>query len=237
MGLDVYVGSLTRYYARAWETVIQRMARETGMALQMIRQNEPADAVTDPAAILEAVLAWRQGLANALAAHVPEGLSWDEGVDVPYATDKPAWDCYEGLVLWAAHDVCATPRLPAVVPSGQALEHPLVKAAREAPDADRYKQLLFGAEWWLPITRDMVFGAPSVAGTEVAMGSAPALHAQLGELNRRTWRASRAQVSKWRRDGAEHGAPLETSARMGFAVLYELASEAVGRRLPMLLDY
>lgn len=237
MGLDVYVGSLTRYYARAWETVIQRMARESGMPLRTIRQNEPAGAVTDPGAILEAVIAWRQGLAAGLAAHVPEGLSWDEGVDVPYATDKPAWDCFEGLVLWAAHDLCAAPRLPHVVPPSQALEHALVKAAREAPQADRYKQLLFGAEWWLPIATDMVFGAPSVAGPEVAMGSAPALRAQLEELNRRTWRASPAQISRWRRDGAESGAPLETSARMGFAVLYELSGEAVRLKLPMLLDY
>jgi hypothetical protein len=57
MGLDVYVGSLTRYYARDWETVIQKHARETGMPLEIVRANEPEDIVTDQETIRAAVIA------------------------------------------------------------------------------------------------------------------------------------------------------------------------------------
>jgi hypothetical protein len=39
MGLDIYVGSLTRYYARDWETVVQKHARESGIKLTVVRPN------------------------------------------------------------------------------------------------------------------------------------------------------------------------------------------------------
>src|SRR6266436_6378887 len=51
MGLDIYVGSLTRYYAGDWETVVQRHARETGVSVRVVRSNESEDAVTDPQVI------------------------------------------------------------------------------------------------------------------------------------------------------------------------------------------
>jgi hypothetical protein len=35
MGLDVYVGSLTRYYAGDWELIAQQAAREIGVPLQI----------------------------------------------------------------------------------------------------------------------------------------------------------------------------------------------------------
>ena len=45
------------------------------------------------------------------------------------------------------------------------------------------------------------------------------------------------QIAEWRVHGAEYGAPLEKSAQLGFAVLYELCRLAVQHRLPMKLDY
>ncbi len=37
MGLDVYVGPLSRYYGGDWETVIQQAAREGGFEVEVIR--------------------------------------------------------------------------------------------------------------------------------------------------------------------------------------------------------
>jgi len=52
MGLDVYVGSLTRYYTANWETVVQRTAGEQGIKCQTIRTNpEPPDKITDPVVV------------------------------------------------------------------------------------------------------------------------------------------------------------------------------------------
>jgi hypothetical protein len=71
----------------------------------------------------------------------------------------------------------------------------------------------------------------------VVVGSSAQLLAELRELNSRTWRAEDQLISQWRSDGAEFGAPLEESARFGFAVFYELAARSVAARLPMKLDY
>jgi hypothetical protein len=66
MGLDVYVGSLTRYYRRDWETFIQQAGRETGMTVQMVYLNEPDtdDEILSEEETRAAILEWRSSLAD-----------------------------------------------------------------------------------------------------------------------------------------------------------------------------
>ena len=80
MGLDIYVGSLTRYYRGDWETVVARTAREQGIGFKVIRTNpEPPEKITDPHVIRDAVDTWRLSLEAGLRQHLPCGLAWDEG--------------------------------------------------------------------------------------------------------------------------------------------------------------
>ena len=75
MGLDVYVGSLTRYYAGDWETIVQQTAREQGFSAEIVRASEPPeDAITDPDTIRELVEAWQRLLE----------LDWNESPEAPY---------------------------------------------------------------------------------------------------------------------------------------------------------
>ena len=101
MGLDVYAGTLTRYYAGAWETVVQKYAREEGVAVEILRAHDPPDAISDLTEIERIVVAWRDGLNRALASHLSEPLDWAEGIGATYFSDKPAWDGYSALMLWA----------------------------------------------------------------------------------------------------------------------------------------
>src|SRR5262245_46408271 len=114
MGLDVYVGSLTRYYSRQWETVVQKMARETGMQLTVVRQDDAPPPT--PSEIAQVAVSWRDGLSRALAPHGVSPLTWEESLDCPYFTDKPAWDCYSALMVWASHHEHPNSPLPAVAP-------------------------------------------------------------------------------------------------------------------------
>ena len=44
MGLDIYAGTLTRYYSHNWKTVVQQWAEENGYAFNRITPDgEPAD--------------------------------------------------------------------------------------------------------------------------------------------------------------------------------------------------
>jgi hypothetical protein len=37
--LDVYVGSLTRYHAHDWETIVQQAAKREGIEVQVMRHH------------------------------------------------------------------------------------------------------------------------------------------------------------------------------------------------------
>ena len=74
-----------------------------GLPLTVIRNHDPEGAIRDPDQIRPSVLAWRQGLSQALQERLAELLDWNENQQATYFTDKPAWDCYADLMLWAAY--------------------------------------------------------------------------------------------------------------------------------------
>jgi hypothetical protein len=236
MGLDIYVGSLTRYYARDWETVVQQYGRESGMPVDVVRPNEPEDAVADPNEIRADVLAWRESLSKGLGGNLSGPLDWDESPESPYFTDKPAWDCYSSLLLWAAYS-----EHPDLVRPVDCIED-WTKDEAYGRSADRefrtrYPALLRNTEIWLPSDFRFTFPAADVSGNTITFGSAVSLRDELIELNARTWRADNSTLAAWRKAGAEHLAPLEAGARFAFAVFIDLASAAVEHKLVMKLDY
>src|SRR6266498_1325408 len=101
MGLDVYVGPLTRYTCGDWLTVVQQAMLAAGHEVQIVRTElDPADAINDPTVVSQVVRTWQKGLLDALGGTDP----WADGLDLTYWTDKPDWDGYGGLVLLAAYD-------------------------------------------------------------------------------------------------------------------------------------
>jgi len=95
---------MTRYLSGDWELVAQRAARELGLELTVIREHTAEGAIRNPEQIQPVVLAWREGLSQALRESLKEPLDWNEDYRAPYFTDKPTWDCYGDLMLWAAYD-------------------------------------------------------------------------------------------------------------------------------------
>lgn len=244
MGLDVYVGSLTRYFSRDWKTILQQWAESgKGPPVEVVRQNE-ADAVTDPEQLRPAVVAWRESLNRGLAPHLRSPLDWDEHGQTPYFTDKPAWSCWGALVLWAAyseHPDLLPPRAnPLSLPdrsTGDWHRDPAYRRSTTDGFATRYGQLIDDVEVWLPAEFSFTFEARWITGKTIRFGSCHLLVAQLEALNASTWKVTAAKSEQWKREGAEFDAPLETSARFAFAVTRWLADRAVEHRLPMLLDY
>src|SRR5688572_18597938 len=110
MGLDVYVGTLTRYYTGDWETLIQRAGRAAGLRVVVQRPEAPRGGwlsrLVDllrprgPAAARRDVDRWRRDLGRKIAAP----LDWSEEPEQEYFTDKPGWEGYGALLLWAAYD-------------------------------------------------------------------------------------------------------------------------------------
>ena len=70
MGLDIYAGTLTRYYSHNWKTVVQQWAEENGYTFNRITPDgEPADNEEEmsPAEVQAAVENWRDQILSAIS--------------------------------------------------------------------------------------------------------------------------------------------------------------------------
>jgi hypothetical protein len=238
VGLDVYVGSLTRYHARDWLTVVQQAGQERNIPVEIVGPPPPDDAITDPEEIKKLVDAWRRGMAAATAKVVKTPWEWDESPSAPYFTDKPGWYGYNGVQMLAACNEVRL-RLPKELPEDLQRDNAWV----DASGTKRYAHLYHPAVW-LPMDFDHIFQGPMSNGHEVAFGSSPRLVAQLRDLNQRTLKASSDDLARWRRADVVDGFPddvadwtLELAAKFGLAIFLGLAEKSVEARLPMLLDW
>ncbi|HTD64035.1 MAG TPA: hypothetical protein VK732_04770 [Verrucomicrobiae bacterium] len=234
VGLDVYVGTMTRYLSGDWKTIVQQAGESMGTPVVMIRKNEAADAIRDPLQIRPAVIVWRGQLAKGLGIKLATPFDWGEEDTRPYFTDKPDWDGYLALLLLASYEEKGKARP----------EHLRDDAAKDRVLADardkslRYRQILLPA-MWLPAPFDFVFTGEHLTGQRVTYGSAPNLLAALTELNERTFMGSPEDLGRWRFEGptSEKPRPFERTARFALAVFLQLAEKAVSERLPIILDY
>jgi hypothetical protein len=245
MGLDVYVGSLTRYYSGDWETVVQKAAREIGMATLVLRpesergghsEGDEESSLPNADQVHSLVLMWRDQLNTALDTYISQSLQWDERKDAPYFTDKPAWDCYAALVLWAAYEEHPELNRPEVAEDDWT-EDAAFRASTDEGFDSRYPNLVSRTELWLPCDFEFTFGAPDPAGRDIGIGSSVRLLIELETLNARTWKAPPADIDEWRRNCPTRGEPLETCAKFAFTIFERLARASVQNRLPMKLDY
>lgn len=241
MALDVYVGSLRRYYSGQWQGVDEKPA--PGAAGTGRRR--PAAAVDEFERVYSAVLDWRRNLADALADTAPVDFDWDESAEGPYFTGQPGWDGLGSLVLWAAYADTPALRRPATLPEEWDDDPALIRCNAEG-FRSRFSHLVRNVELWLPAPLPFTFEGEDVGGRRIVMGSTETLLRQLGDLNNATWKAKPDDIARWarrfqagpqgRRQPANEGG-LESLARHAYSVMSDLARKAVAHRLPMKLDF
>jgi hypothetical protein len=254
MGLDVYVGPLSRYYAGDWETIVQQQGREHGFAVEVIRPTT-ADATTDPQIARRRVIEWQSSLSDTLMGAVGR-ISWTDSPTDDYVTDKPDWGPFLAVCLLAAHADGLEAQVPERVrtgspgrkawarlgrqtqapePLGHRIGRLLGRSSTYAPPPRQYAQVV-GPEIWLPLDMAVVIETNDVAGVRRSFGSAPALLAELRQLNAQTYQATDETLAEWSRNAPDGDAFLP-AARFGLATMLRLAGEAVERRQPLVLDY
>lgn len=236
MALDVYVGSLTRYYAGEWESIAEKAARERGAQYQIVRPGASTDRGKNSTRIHPTIEAWRSTLSESLGTNIALPLDWDEAPETPYFTGRPGWDGFGSLVLWAAYAEHPALRQPSTLPEEWDNDPTLVRS--NIPGfRSRYSHLVRNVELWLPSPFEFTFEGDDVDGRRVVVGSTTTLRRQLDDLNAATWKASADAIAGWGREPMAERAPLELCARYAFAILLDLAKRAVEHKLPMKLDY
>ncbi len=239
MALDVYVGSLTRYYAGDWESIADKKGKRTRPARTKAARTTGTRASSRPGKDFErirsAVLAWREGMKRALGQHLTETLDWPETAEAPWFTGQPGWDGFGSLVLWAAYAEQPGLRRPAALPEEWDDDPALVRSNADG-FRSRYSHLVRNVELWLPCAFDFTFEGEDVDGRRIIVGSSITLGRQLGELNAATWKMDEGELAVLANNRST-GSGLESCARHALAVMTGLVRRAVEHRLPMKLDY
>ena len=238
MGLDVYAGTLTRYYLRDWETVVQQYARENGLQVKIVGpdgEHKRVDDAASRAQTTELVTLWKSMLVDGLKQHLQEPFDWSEDNQQPYFTDKPDWDGYASLVLAAAYS--EHPEMNQPRKAARAWKEDIAYKECTAQGAGtRYGNILL-PEIWIPIRQDVTFETMLPSSRQAVFGSTYALLDQLQLLNEEVFKGSATDLESWRKAGTGEEGSFEQASRFGLACMIDLAADAVRHNLPMVLDY
>lgn len=256
MGLDIYAGTLTRYYTQNWKNVAQQWAEANGYTFTRAAPNGEPEAVDVISAeeIQEEAARWRDKILRAIAPEGQEPLpAWEENGEKPYYTDKPDWDAYHALLLAAA---CKTAgqEVPATVDKGLGegfWERPMVKEAAES-----WKGALFaGAELWLPFPESFYFRCPNPLGNEVVIGTTAGLEKELARINDLLWQAGEEEILGWpHTEGYPADAQISPDgklcrvaenarydtlslAKLAYSLFWQAARFSRENQAPIVLDY
>ena len=259
MGLDIYAGTLTRYYSHNWKTVVQQWAEENGYTFNRITPDgEHADNEEElsPAEIQAAVEDWRDQILAAISQpNQPPYTPWPEDNERPYYTDKPDWDAFGAMLLVAACHTYEEPVPPTVEKDWDFGEHPLI--ARLASDEERVWSLLRGATWWLPLTDSFLFQGPLPTDDQTMIATLGGLRKELEKLNHLAWQADEDTILGWadtegypvdgtidsdgqysKADIPEHTQyDTQSLAKFAFSMFWRAMRFAEEQQVPILLDY
>lgn len=259
MGLDIYAGTLTRYYARNWKTITQQWAEENGWGFQRITPE--SDALPDgeemsPAEIQANMEDWRDQI---LAAVTQSGQApyapWPEGNETPYYTDKPDWDAFGAMLLVAACRTYGEPVPETVSKNWMFTEHPLIERLTEDPE--KIWSLFRGAAWWIPLPDSFLFQAPLPTGDTAVVATTAGLRKELEKLNALEWQADEETILGWAQtegypvdgkagpdgiltelDIPEHTQyDTESLAKFAFSIFYRALKFSEEQQTPILMDY
>lgn len=194
MGLDIYAGTLTRYYTHNWKTATQQFAEANGMQFQTFRCQPDPDEELSVDEVKKVVTQWRDSIINGLGLE-PKPL-WNEDYDVtPYYTDKIDWDALNALLLYIASKYSGK-EVPETIEKGiDIYEHPIVKEFVETKD---FQLTLFdGNGWWLPVKQNIMFDYVLPNSEESPLTTSSLLLAELERYNSFEWNADRDTILSW----------------------------------------
>ncbi len=159
MSLDIYAGTLTRYYSHNWKNIAQQFAEENGLKYKTISPGrdriEPEQEKKLVEQISDAVYEWMDHLVKNIDPSFHSPL-WDEKNEHDYFTDRPGWEAFGALIMLQACRLLDCP-LPEYVESGwNAYEEPIVE---KAMSQEFTCSLISSVTHWLPIPKEMAFVA------------------------------------------------------------------------------
>lgn len=256
MGLDIYSGTLTRYYCWNWKTITQNLAENLGMNFVMKSPEGdmiPIENEDEKRKMEEAVKEWQMNFLSA----IPDEYkveAWLEDNEHAYYTDKIDWLARGAIIIYQLATILNKP-FPKIINRDFDFEnHPL---CQEASSKGIYTSIN-NTFMWFPLKGDVLFQYFDIYGEKTIMASIDLLQMELEKLNAATWQADEETILSWRE--TEYYEPIEgeksfwskfirksksdipnyyteSLAKCAFSILYKTVKFAQKESLPIVLNY
>lgn len=230
MLIELYVGTLTRYYSEQWQNGLTRSGEPTPFS----GPRNP-NRVNDPVELQGIIAGWLEEASLKLKEHLAEPLSWREGMNEAWDVADLGFDGYGGAMLLAAYSVTGcTPRPPSF--SKHWGKDPAMELIRQSKNRNPVWELM-NCNLWMPCNFQFGIGLNDPAGQPMRAGSLDLLWSALLALNEGNWNASHEEILSWNSLALQEGTDFDTQARFGFSVFYRMCAMARERRLPLKLHF
>lgn len=234
MGLEIYVGSLTRYFCGEWETALYQILRKKGYSSQQMKEESAKREKVCRDEIYPEVVEWKQKINDEMKSHFANGADWNEDAMAPYFVDQLHFQSHSSLMLWAAYSEHPSLTRPKECVEEFQNDEAFCLCAEENSPTE-FKHLLRGTVCWLPIDFEEPFKAVDICEEELVYGSSVQLLNELSLLNGKTWKADKATIERWRRLGLGQSCSLEEAAKYGLSVFLPLVVKSIENKLVMRL--
>lgn len=210
MGLDLYAGTLTRYYSGDWSTTAQCAAQAAGLPFEIVYTSGASPWLASDMAA-RAVDEFRLALSSRWGARFPafeQPPIWNERGETPYHTDKPDHDGVRSLVLVAAYLERPDLTRPVLLPEPNESD----PAYDEAGPRGYYmgNMAVLECHMFLPGQANYVIVAEDPLGAKRFITSVGILRRALDDVNARTWLATQELLESWHLRGLIRFGPTQT---------------------------
>lgn len=231
MNVELFVGTLTRYYSEQWQNAATRKGAKSPFG----PSKGKGGAVTDPVELQGIIAEWLANASSKLKEHLPGPLSWQEGMLQPHFVGELGMPGYGGAILLAAYTNNAHLQRPATFMKTWEGD-PAIDASMKAERKDALWEVM-NCGIWLPLDFRFGIGMKDPSGTPLKAGSIDLLWHALEYLNEANWGAQAEAIAEWRARQLSETDTFDTQAQFGFAVFHDMCKRARENRLPMKLHY
>jgi hypothetical protein len=230
MLIELYLGTLTRYYSEQWQNGHTR----NGHPSPFSGQPKP-NRVNDPVELQGVIAGWLEDATNKLRPHLAEPLSWREGMNEECEVASLGFDGYGGAMLLAAYTVTGYQPRPKAFHREWGNDPAIELLSKDTRRNATWEMM--NCNLWMPCRFQFGIGMKDPAGQPIRTGSIDMLWFALQNLNEANWKASHDQIMEWGNIDLGQATDFDTQARFGFSVFHRMCSRARERRLPLKLHF
>lgn len=183
MSLDLYAGSLGKYYQRDFETPQQRLGREQGWDTSVIYAGDEPEWLTAEN-VKQVIEAFKGQIFDSMGEVSPTIHQWNEQSD-KYLTEQIFHECHAAILLLTAYTYRTELERPKKLPVN--IDEDI--AISQASDKDYYigPLAILECHLFLPDASERIFASDDPMGWQVVITTTSALRYALDYLEEKVW--------------------------------------------------